>query len=426
MLKQPYLRTEGRYFADYIKLWERFSDNYNKGRKLGKQLRGHHKQMYFRLVHQAKRTIYLNNKHLAETGQNALDSTKPVSIRTTRPYLGKALGVSGATVCRHINRLEDAGVLAKIGHGTRRPFELLINPDFLLIFDYNDEQYSPSSCFLETENKEPQGQLRSNCTHVSCKPDPFNKIIIAVDNSTDKAKNCVPPSGDNLKEQTGANNWNTRKQENPEEKSKQNFESFSSQLKSPLEQKKEKSCAKKEKKGEEQTLGQFRRSLAQRMYLMMVQLLFKYHNIYPTEKENAICYIEQVYMSQVQDGPSGIRTLGHYRWRLLKAASYITRKNYDYSNVYPMHYLNVNNPTGFAATKAWAARAEKESRKKKIKRITDNRNLTDRKKLEKIIKKFNGHPNLSTYQTCEMYIKQNIPHLFAEFVAATNITHVST
>lgn len=432
LLQNPFIATEKKYFAEYIQLWNNFIAEYNldadgESKPLSKQLRGPHMQTYFQLVHIARKSVNRDNRYLSKTGLNVINPQEAYSIRTTRGNLSRALGMSTDTAHRYLTRLEQAGVVTRKGHGTRSPFELFINPDFLLIYDYQQENYLPGSKYFRSENCENQTPLHANCTHIPlCTKEHSNNIIMPVDNSTDKNLSCVLSDLQNEHHRGSLpapivlnNERNIRKQLKPIEKSKPICEGLPP-VSAELEQKKEKSCAKKEKA--EVDLQRLRKSFAARLYAIMIDLLFKNHSIYEAEKDNAILYIERYYMSQITSKRQAEQTLNQYRWRTEMAASYIRRRNYNFSNIYPCAYLDINNKTGFSATKKWAKVSENEARRKRIARVANHKKLIDTDKLDKIIEQFNERPNLGTYKTCQTYVKKNIPHLFQEFIAATNIS----
>lgn len=423
LLKKPYIATEGKYWKQYIDCWANFTEEYNcqangEPKPLSKQLRGVHKQTYFQLVQRVKRKINSDNRYLSENGLNAIDPTKPYSIRLTRKQLGLALGVSTDTAHRYITRLIKAGVLTKEKHGTRRAFELLIKPDFLFIYCYNQPEYTPTSKFLSTKECGFQSQLHASCTHINCvTKEHSNNEIIPVDNSTDKNDSCASVNSGLLKEQDKNFYKNNQKQINSGENSKLN-ETESQKLSQKPEQKKEKGCAQKEKKRKMQEL---KRSFASRLYNYMVEILFINHSIYEAEKENAILYLEQYYLRHITNHREGERALHIYKSRVKMASSYIRRKAFDFSNIYPCAYLDINNPKGFRATAQWWIQSENDAKKKAIARAANSKRLSDTKKLAKIIQTFNERPNLATFNTCKGYVKQRIPHLFQEFIAGTNI-----
>lgn len=417
ILKKPFIATDRQYFAEYIQLWQNFVAEYNldkNGEKkpLSQCLRGPHMNAYYKLVHIARKTIQVNNRHLSETGLNQIDPHEPYSIRTTRKALSKALGVSGTSAYRYLLRLQDAKVIEKKGHGVHSAFELLINPNFLLIYDYDRENYKPASKFFRTEEWAFQERSRSNWPHCSScsSSDTSNKKIMAVDNPTAKSGVLT----DNLlKEQYGGL---------PTPSFRKNTKSLQKQKEKPdkpKHPKKEKSCAKKEKAGSD--LDRLRKSLAAEFYFIMIELLFKQHTIYDGEKEKALIYLEQNYFWQVASEKQGKQVLNYGIWRLNMAASYVRRYRYDMSNIYPVHYLDLNNPKGFTGTRKWAIRSENDAARKKIQQIATHKKLKDREKLAKIIARFNKTPDLHTYNICTGYVKKYIPQFFQEFLASTNI-----
>ncbi len=85
-----------------------------------------------------------NNRYLAAEGMQQVDPTLPYSVWVSNPQLMDHTGAgSNKTIWRGLKRLIECGFLvAKEFHGRNREYELLINPDLLLIFDLTDGNYT--------------------------------------------------------------------------------------------------------------------------------------------------------------------------------------------------------------------------------------------------------------------------------------------
>jgi len=436
-ISTPYIRKEHKYMVQYINLWENFIAQYNDNdnKRSSCNLKPIHREAYFKLISLVKAQLIKNRMLFKDTpDMYAVDSREVQMVRTTRANIAKALGgVSESTAYRALMRLQKAGVIEKVFCSDTRPFEVYINPDFLLIYDYDKDDYIPQTQFFQTtETGECKEVLRSICTHCSCVLMSLsnNKIIPVSDvnnvNTQEHTRTLKGVSEGNI-----SLHEHTRTHENTTRNTPKQNENE--------ENKKEKSCAKKEKscaKKENNEIGSpvrtqfgndhdrnsiewYKRSYAIVLLQYMMHILFRNHNVYFAEKQRTLDYIEQNYFCNITSPIGGEKLLNRYMWRVDAAKRYIERKNYNFANIYPYHYVDINNRFGFISTDVWKKDNDKyQEHKQKVLRTRNKQNI-DRQNLARVVKNFNENPDIETFSRGEAYVKQNIPHLHNEYLLRT-------
>lgn len=401
----PFIKTTTeKDFANYKNLWNEFVKQYNADKQSGEQLKNVHRQIYYTLVRLSKKNIEINNKLLANSPLKAIENNLAYKIKTNRKDLSK-FAFNGekdvSSISLYISRLVDAGVIqSSTWHGAKNDFDLYINPDFLLIYDYSKEKYTPTSPYLieksPTENRGAQGGLL-------LKSEPVPDVSRLINNSTitigvEKTFNKSYP------EHSGNISGNTpqtglKKEENKEEK--------------------EKSCAKKEKEDRRKT---YLRLMARLFYQYMIEMLFKEHTINPTHATKTIDYIETMYFSgqKFMNGEiteKGIENLWEkqYKPRLDMAASYVKRSNYDMQYQFPLHYLSSENTKGFAATKKWKISSDNHAAVREVVKVANSRKLSDTDKLHNMVRLFSKHRNVEYLNICISYVRNTIPQFEKDF-----------
>lgn len=92
-----------------------------------------------------------------------------------------------STPHRHLERLEDAGVLTRKYHGRNKNIGLLIRPDLLLVTDVNNSDYELSTPFLTMSGNELVTHLKAEICNISQSPNEHNNIVICCSTNSDKA-----------------------------------------------------------------------------------------------------------------------------------------------------------------------------------------------------------------------------------------------
>lgn len=119
------------------------------------QLRDVHFNLLKEIIVKARQQVAYNNTYLFAEGFNKIDPSQPYSVECSYPELAhRTGGCAQKTVYRRLIRLQTAGffsskegvsgpISGKVFRGTNAPFELLISPQILLIWDRNNPDYTP-------------------------------------------------------------------------------------------------------------------------------------------------------------------------------------------------------------------------------------------------------------------------------------------
>ncbi len=425
IIKMPFIKLQvdgNDDFSKFKEIYDTFEAEYNGSKAfLREKLREEHWTFFKAIIKLVKQQIDKNNAALPNSPNIAIDMSKPYVLRTNRIELTcfYTKRKDPRTMHNYRQRLMDAGIITnKQWHGAREDFELHINPNFLLIHDYSDENYIPSSPYLrektETENRGSQEGMWKSFPPIPCNTRSFNNSIIGKGDFLTKIKSSDSLNG---KKEIPSLNENELQEHPKTEKSP-----------SGLQGKKEKSCAKKEKscaKKEKSPRELYLIGLATVFYQYMIEKFMYKNVINPAQKEKAIQYLVDVYFS----GTEGMTEnqiwknywLYNYKLRLDMVADYVKRHDVNTEFWFPTKYLDVNNPKGFASTKKWLENARKEAAKRAIEKVTrdpKDRKLTDEEKFRNVLKLFSKKRNLIYLNKCESYVKKVIPQYLKPFTSA--------
>ena len=443
-LTTPYIALTGRSKFDYLDLWNEYSEAYNKDKNLGEQLRGMHKALYFALLDILRTQIYKDNIALNRNENNldyAVNPAEPYPFKTNNGYLKTIIHVkSEKTVYNLLNRLIDAGVVIKKGRGAYRDYIIEINPDLVLLKSYAEPGFDPVFFIRQkkskNENTANSKEQSEKLTAVSVYTDfNSNKKISDVENAESGIR---LPAHDFSFNQIQFSRY-TPKQERrlttlfaatPLLKfiGKQNIKKTQTKndAAEQFSQKKEKSCAQKEKKAHTGWNGsRFSKDWwvelwVKQFYGLLIAHLFSKHNIYEFEKERTLEYLRAAF-GTLKSVQQGVKLMAQYEWRIRAAARWVSAKNYDISNVYPYAYLTGERSAGqfsFDITRHYWLKHlnyiwDKEKRAKARQKQFDNQ-----KKLQDVVTAYLQNPSLSAYRKAEMYVQKNIPHLIEQFYAS--------
>ncbi len=444
-IEKPFMRISDFYWADYTKLWNNFLTQYNDldNRRSADNLKAGHMNLYYRIIHIAASTIRKNNKAFAKEPMLAIiNSEQWFPIKARKQYFAKILGTSKDSIKRHFKRLEEANIITSntndfirlIG---RKPSlnEFLINPEFLLIYDYAQPEYVPTSEFLcETEKQGFPKEKSANCTGVSSVGtllDSLENEIRDVHNSKLKG---ISHSVDGQQKDYQNKPFPdaTPKQVTPKGNTQEKPQDFTPKHQK-TSQKQEFRAENPESEGKfkpmfseaERKLSKLRRSLAIDLYIYLIQMLFADKEIFPEEQEKAIHILETVYFSTVTDAEHGNWILGRYKWRVKAAKRFIKRKQFNFTNWYPVKYLNPNNKKAFAGTKPWLFKSEKEHMERRKKRLQSYKNIENAEILKKAIKNYKASPTPSNFIRKTHDLQTQHPHLLEEFVQRIQVLDVA-
>jgi hypothetical protein len=123
-----------------------------KRQKLTEAHRALMQQVYFEAVDQYAMQLELFAN--SDIAPDALPIGNPVRVNTNNKDLAYRLSRSAmrteSTIYRRLQRLKECGaIVSKLNHGTTANYDLYINPDLILLWDAEDENYHPTSKFLK-------------------------------------------------------------------------------------------------------------------------------------------------------------------------------------------------------------------------------------------------------------------------------------
>ncbi len=443
-LTTPYIALTGKSKFDYIDLWNEYAAEYNYGLDLRYQLRDAHKTLYFALLDILRTQIYKDNIALNRNENNldyAVDPAEPYPFTVNSVYLMRILGVrSEKTVYNRLKRLIDARVIIKKGRGIFRDYILKINPSLVLLKSYAEPGFDPVFFIRQKKSK------NENTTISETKAEKFTAVSVYTDNNFNKKISDVENAESGIRLSAHGFSFNqiqfsryTPKQERrlttlfaatPLLKfpCKQNVKKpqTKNDAAEQFSQKKEKSCAQKEKKAHTGWNGsRFSKDWwvelwVKQFYGLLIAHLFSKHNIYEFEKERTLEYLRAAF-GTFKTVQQGVKLMAQYEWRIRAAARWVSAKNYDISNVYPYAYLTGERSAGkfsFDITRHYWLKHlnyiwDKEKRAKARQKQFDNQ-----KKLQDVVTAYLQNPSLSAYRKAEMYVQKNIPHLIEQFYAS--------
>lgn len=330
-------------FKSSLDAYHQFAGEYNKDKPLGQQLRPQHSKMYARILTLMARHYYKRNELFKETPDfRQIDDSKPQELSTNRKALSwveKTIQINGNTVYRQLLRLMDAGVIAdKINHGSQMNFELLINPDFLLIKDLINPDYHPESKYLENENTALKTSLNTSFTpeHLTLEKELSNNLNIDVDKETLPAVRVEPVKEQERtkKKNLGKEHWGISKSKtsNPNK-----IDERSQQLIRQWKEKEQQVAPAREPK-----LREYQKGAARWFFWYAINQLFEGRSINTAHLENTLAYAEQNYFTSCLSLKAIEHTRRIFQWRIDKAKRNIERHNINMQWIFPGQYLDIN------------------------------------------------------------------------------------
>lgn len=431
IIQKPYLKTMDYFWGDYTRLWNNFKEIYNKeengeDKPSRYQLKAGHMQVYFRLVKEAQKKMRAENKAVEGSPKLcAIDPNKPYIVTRSKHVLAKINGVSPDTAKRHIKRLCIAGVISTdcsdfIKHYGRkkRRGEILINPDFLLIYDAFELNYVPVSKFLKTEKCGFQPQNDANCPGVSS-IGPFQDSIKNNKGTVDDVEKGVD-SVDGFKntgvkpchEAKPSKSKVPAKQQQNQEKA-QNLGSCTTESPKIQETRLQEHKSSARRPENVDNFAEKRLKYVDLFWNLLVKYLFDKTKFYEGEKINALKIIEKKWFKGVDSEERAEIIINEYRERIKLVVEQKRKGNYNLTYNFPTNYLNPDNPKGFTATKKWLEdNRKKESRKRETRLLR----IVDR-----AIDDYLSNPNLSNYLKQNKKVENYAPELLERFYRKTDI-----
>jgi len=460
-IARPFIRRDSfqlhqRILDNFIHIENKKIDAHNavnpseKRQKLTEAHRSLLQALYFEAVSQYEMRLELfSNTELAPLPFKLGD---PVCVNTNNKDLAYRLSRSNprvaSTIYRRLNRIRECGgITGKINHGTQANYDLYINPDLFLLWDAEDENYHPSSKFLNGNNSESYLPQRAKC-----KPSKDsisfgkNKKTIAVDSSVPVNKSAEPnetAAQGKMRDLHDAGKTEGRKTPRAGE------------------------CASTEESAEEKTeerpegkdtqAGGARRGgvdlgveNAQKRAFVAAKFLYKYavwmlwsadaeadntglaphlrtryggklwngKAIHLPEEQQAIRYLAAHYFAN-DTSPIGLeRQIQNMQNRIRMASEYLGRQDY-YKNgqwfVTPTQFFDQNNRNGFIGTYKWLSMA-KEWKERKTK-LADSR-----KRMLKHLERYLSEPSFENYNRQLNSVRRAVPQLEAEFIQRATAT----
>ncbi len=132
-------KLQAEYNNDKIE----FEKKYCVKKPIGAQLRYVHYALFFQILNEyAKRIDRL------PSGLNEFFPNEILGLWVTRGDLAVKLGINPRTVYGLLKRMQAAGVLIVKNHGDKKPLELRIDKNILIVFDKKKPEFVPDTKFL--------------------------------------------------------------------------------------------------------------------------------------------------------------------------------------------------------------------------------------------------------------------------------------
>lgn len=388
IIKKPNL-----VFMPSLACYKTFQSQYNQTREnKAEQLRRPHQELFAELLRQYRRQLSNYRKLFNDTPDQLLINPDTPTLSTNRMRLSRALNCHHSSIYRQLNRLIESGAIeTKIGHGTQRNFELILNPNLVLINDVDNPEIATTSIYLAesyaTAESHLQNTLSAKSTPVHVNRNTISNIISTVEtvnNEPQEQKNEVSTLRDEKQEHELITN------------TKEQFKNTGKQAKTIR-----KSASK---------LEILKARYVSWFYLLVMDNLFAGRpEIYPAELRKAKQQIATKYFEHCKQ-PAHFRAAAwEFEQRVLSARRYLenhpeTAAKFDKFS-YPSAWLDPQNPNGFAGTKKWFNEQQKRS-------ITRKRQA----KFHDLIAQFAHNPSLTKFNQGLALVKSKLPEYTNEYL----------
>jgi len=157
-LIQPEIRLEWEYVGEYSKLFRNYCDIYNFSKSSKEYLRGNHLSLLINIFRCIPTTIEWYDNILLSINKNLFvrDNKFWCKVNLNRHHLASRIHVHSDTIKRQIKRLLDAGIVISsdeifkdLNIEKTHYNDVLINPDFLLLYDTLNPEYLPESPYFK-------------------------------------------------------------------------------------------------------------------------------------------------------------------------------------------------------------------------------------------------------------------------------------
>ena len=407
-------------FQKSLDTFQDFVGEYNKGKPSRKRLKEAHIKMFVKVLYVVSATVYENNPLFKDTPElRKIDTSLPYKLYTNNKVLSrteKKYKVDGDTVNNRTKRIIESGaIVKKINHGSRKDYELHINPSFLVFYDYEDKKAHATNSTIKqgvqaglTEKTVPKNNILK---------EPSNNLIIAGNeiNSFWGRDNLVKveKKEDRKRHQREARRGGTSGATNNEPPHRLCHPS-------PIT---EKGFAPAVPIGPGDTpLRGHQKWNAHLFYYRMLNEIFAYRDINIGQLENTYRYVIDNYFTECTDLKSIDRLMKLYEWRIGKAKRTIERKKYRMDCIFPLYYLDKTrkgkNPnTGrnymsFANTASWRDQFKVFKKKDKEKQ----KGGSDSALFDKVLVAYYEAPGLAKYNKAIAFLKERLPNMIDDFL----------
>jgi len=396
----------------------------NAGKHL---LRGSHNKMFSSLLFLYKEQLVRDVFKFREKSHfRCIDPTMELpSFEANNPYLASIDDIHVKTVYNHLERLEEAKILRKIFHGSTRNYELVFNPEIMIVIDRLNMDYAPNSQYLDSEKlrmspflnfkHDKSHDLQNTENQLSENPKLQSLPPLYLSSKKEEPFKSINENQDfvnNAKNQKELRNKAYADKEQTETvKSTQEHGHFSKDIQ---EQKREKVAQKREKESEFETL---KRVAGETFFAQAFKVLYLDKDVYEAEYESTKIDVGETYFTDCKSRAEIDRRYDSFMWRVKKVRAWKDRGRGRYIQ-WPSVYFDLNNKNGFKNSKSWATQHVKNQKKTEKRQIQKQAELIKQKdnskllvQIEKLIKNYDR----ATYNDCKRYVTANIPHLLSAF-----------
>lgn len=299
------------------KAFDNFADKYNANKdKLQEQIRAAHCQLFYDLLRLYRNEVIKKRKQFPEQ-----KTVVELPIFTNRHHLAVRLRKSKESIGRHLNRLEEAGVISKISHGSKANQEIRIKAHFLMVFDEDNPKNAPKSHFLQSADNQFLFLVNSSICQNKQNITRNNKII-TVDKEFDNSQahhqtndTKEPKSLQQIikPEQTATRNDKKHPKIRPEKKKLLGIDNEEQAYRDKLASKEEK-------------IKKLKKNFSAWLLALAVEKLWKDRSVYAGEYQKTLEYLEQNYWEHCNNYESISKTMDEFKWRIEAAARYIERQ----------------------------------------------------------------------------------------------------
>ena len=422
---------------------------------LNRQTRALYMRLHILLASQVNKNTHYH------PGIVSVDILNPSSIYTNYKHLiaffdGKnnPHRRAASTIYRQINRLMEWKMISqKVFHGTQRNYELYLNPATILWEDMEDGKYiNPLAAQLLENNlnemyngnidnleentrlaKLTEGGTIATCNLLS-KSELFNNLIIPVQkvsgdtnpkkapekqfkpfpNKPAKTARISPDNGKTPKigdiiglTPSARHSANGGARYTPPSKNSNN-----SQKSDPRQPQKRMLRANGQAQGDYNPIH----AAVNVAIAYALNILFKFHNVYPGEKDRAMQVIEKTYFTDIYTQKELDNRLKRFNYCVDMANRHIVRHKIDFSNIFPTAYFDPGHNGRMSFYNVWHSWFRKDAAARK-KQYHNRVKARQRKDLERVYEKVKNNYNLANFRKAEAYISDKYPHMRNEFLA---------